>query len=392
MTDYELYQVLDKNGYEPSVENLSLLKEQLISEIDQVDLEEGLIYAHMMGKSLVRNSSLAKKYEARQKKAELEGDNEKAEKNKKKLEKANLKIDKATRYAEDKKADGAKLRLDTMSKSARKLDRKQKTMDKSFKYLSSFAKTNNNNNNNTNSNSNNDTTSNENTNTNSNVNEALNVLSIILESNGFETSENNIEILCENIVNDEYDLFDSSDVILTEDMDPDYVYMQILDNNGFDVTENNVNVLKEAIDNGHVLLIDLVLNEESETAQDKEDDQKAKDVHEEMIEKRNKTKRRKNMLKQIKNGALKVAASTIIGAGAGAIVGSGSKLATGIGAGLGASAGTTKAAVDIDKEKEKNNDKMKKRFATLHDKGSKRTDKENAEFDLLRKKLATDQK
>jgi len=124
-------------------------------------------------------------------------------------------------------------------------------------------------------------------------------LSNLLEMNGFEVSDRNIDILKETLGVTTF-LMDASNLSLCEDMAEDYIYMQLLDNNGFKVTNNNIRVLKEAIDNGHILL-----EEKGKKTGKKPEEPKTDEKPEEpkTDEKKDKKGKAKNVLKNIAKGA-----------------------------------------------------------------------------------------
>ena len=74
----------------------------------------------------------------------------------------------------------------------------------------------------------------------------------LLEENEFETTEDNIELLDEQLSNGQTIILDSTSDMFESDNE-DYALMQVLDKNGFMVTDHNLAVLKEALENGHVL-------------------------------------------------------------------------------------------------------------------------------------------
>jgi len=291
-SDYELYQLLEDNGYEPSEENLAYLRENMDL------LDEGILtwnatrhgdnmekYSNELNRiNDIKNDSARFNALSSRRKAKLE----------RRAEKAAKKVQKANDYMQDKMAAGATNKLKAFSDAAKTRKAENNKNDKMMNKLntdygeavkksreqyhnvtglgtatdevhSGAVST---------AQHNKAVAANKNIKKNpkgffanvknkfqkiftgrQSLNESVEILADLLESNGYEVSEENIITLSENLVNDTCAVLDSTDVILTEGMDSDYVYMQLLDNNGFEVTENNIAVLKEAMDNGHILLV-----------------------------------------------------------------------------------------------------------------------------------------
>lgn len=283
-SDYELYQLLEENGYEPSEENLAYLRENMDL------LDEGLLTwnAERHGRRLEKNTAAVNRMkDTLDNHGDSLSDRKKA-KLQRKIAKANKKIQVDNDYMQNKIADGATSKLKAFDSAAKGQAALEKKTDDIKNKLQDRYK---------------DTVKNAKAATssvtggltdpdavskaqhdkaveaNKNINkkpkglgkikaffqrattgraaleESVEILADLLESNGYEVSEENVITLSESLVNDTCAILDSTDVILTEGMDSDYVYMQILDNNGFEVTENNIAVLKEAMDNGHILLV-----------------------------------------------------------------------------------------------------------------------------------------
>jgi len=298
MTDYELYQLLEENGYEPSEENLEYLKENmdLLNEwrpitrkglgrqISKITNRVGRIDTALGDENISEHRRNVLHRQLKRAKNRLEKDNQRvasliardntkaalavktgmedqnkieAEKNnavtnlrQTMVDKDNKSILDNVRNTENKWNAGhkryAKYQDDERVKAAMKqreeeaAKRKEEEAAKRKEEEAAKRKENKN------------PTEENPTGT---LEESIDIIASLLESNGFEVTEENILTLCEDIANDSCAILDSSDVVLTEGMDPDYVYMQILDNNGFEVTEENIDVLKEALDNGHILLV-----------------------------------------------------------------------------------------------------------------------------------------
>lgn len=76
----------------------------------------------------------------------------------------------------------------------------------------------------------------------------------LLDENGFEPTEENLEILKEGLSTGEFDILDSSNVVFNEGMSQDFLYKQILENNGFEIDDESISALEEGIVNGEILL------------------------------------------------------------------------------------------------------------------------------------------
>lgn len=72
----------------------------------------------------------------------------------------------------------------------------------------------------------------------------------ILTANGFEPSDDNVNIVMEGGAL----ILSTEGIILTEGMAPDYALMKLLDANGFEPTAKNVRVLNAGLDSGSILL------------------------------------------------------------------------------------------------------------------------------------------
>lgn len=81
----------------------------------------------------------------------------------------------------------------------------------------------------------------------------------ILDSNGFEPSNENLDILKKGLMEDRIEILSTENLTLSENLD-DSFYCQLLENNDFEISEENIKVLKEGLEAGIILL-----TEESKT-------------------------------------------------------------------------------------------------------------------------------
>ncbi len=242
MTKYELYQILDENGFEPSDENLEILTEGLEDGSLAID-EDGALYEFLgMGWKAagVRYAKRGIKADALKKKAAAEADPDKK-----------AKIEAKEKALREKNAK----RDESMAGSAHIAKRMKSGIDEVGKNADTVKKVR------------------ETTNTASGILNASYDLSDLLDVNDYEVTNENLEILSEGLESGEILVLDASNIKLYEGIDDGrYVIAQLLENNGFKVNENNITVLTEALKNGHVLLEAKATETEEEKKKDDEFD------------------------------------------------------------------------------------------------------------------------
>ena len=223
MTKYELYQILDENGFEPSEENLGILTECLEEGTMAID-EDGALY-ECLG---IGWKAAGKRYAKRGIKADaLE----------KKAATASGAKQKELQEKAQKLRDKNAKRDETMAGSAHVAKRMGEGIKEVSKNVNSVKK------------------ARETTKEAAGILNASYDLSKLLEDNGFETTDENIAILKEGLENGNTIILSAGEVALTESLGSDNdALTKILVENGYKVTENNLKVLAEAIENGHVLL------------------------------------------------------------------------------------------------------------------------------------------